>query len=143
MEFKNFTNILFFTCTLGIFLLIFTGVMSAFGAYPTIKGGGVTGSELESLEIQRSMGQAAGLVGETQPGLTSAIGSVISIFLGFLGVIALILIIYGGYLWMTAAGSEEKVKKAKDLLKNAAIGLIIILMAYTITFFVVKQLGKL
>ena len=65
---------------------------------------------------------------------------VIQAFLGLLGIIFVILIIYGGYLWMTSRGNEEQVKKAKDTLQKATIGLIIILAAYAITYFVFTEL---
>lgn len=68
------------------------------------------------------------------------IQTAISAFLGLLGIIFLVLIIYAGYNWMTAQGDEEKVTKAKDTLTRAVIGLIIITMAYAITYFVFSNL---
>ena len=68
------------------------------------------------------------------------IKTVISAFLGLLGIIFLILIIYAGFEWMTAQGDEEKVTKAKDTLTRAVIGLIIIIAAYSITYFVFSSL---
>jgi type IV secretory pathway VirB2 component (pilin) len=64
----------------------------------------------------------------------------ISAFLGLLGIIFIILIIYAGFNWMTAGGDEEKVKLAKDTLIRAVIGLIIIIAAYSITYFVFSNL---
>lgn len=61
------------------------------------------------------------------------IGLVIKVLLSFLGVIFLVLLIYGGYLWMMDRGEEALAKKAKDVIKNAIIGLIIVLAAYAIT----------
>ncbi|MEK7072567.1 MAG: hypothetical protein AAB969_03285, partial [Patescibacteria group bacterium] len=57
--------------------------------------------------------------------LPEAIGKIIQIFLGFLGVIAVVLIIYAGFLWMTAGGDSGKVDKAKSYIKNAIIGIVI------------------
>lgn len=68
------------------------------------------------------------------------IANLIRIFLGLLGVIAVGLIVYGGFLWMTSAGNEERVHKAKQVLINAVVGLTIVLMSYVIVAFV---LGKL
>lgn len=67
-------------------------------------------------------------------------GEVIGIILSVLGVIAVILILYSGFIWMTAAGNTEKIEKAKKILGNAVVGLIIILMAYSITYFVTTKL---
>lgn len=68
------------------------------------------------------------------------IGVIIGVILSFLGVIFLLLIIYGGFLWMTAAGNEEKVTKAKKIIQNSIVGLIIVIAAYAITVFVGTQL---
>lgn len=64
--------------------------------------------------------------------MSTIIGTIVSTVLSLLGVVFLILIIFAGYNWMTAAGEEEKVKKAKDTLTHAAIGLIIVISAYAI-----------
>lgn len=68
------------------------------------------------------------------------IGAIIGTFLSFLGIIFLILIIYGGFTWMTSGGNEIKVLKAKKILTQAVVGLIIILSAYAITSFVFRTL---
>lgn len=73
--------------------------------------------------------------------LTDTIGLLINVLLSFLGVIFLLLIIYAGFLWMTAAGDEGKVDKAKDILITSVIGLIILLSAYAISSFVISQLS--
>jgi cbb3-type cytochrome oxidase subunit 3 len=73
------------------------------------------------------------LTGFNDPALT--IGTFIKFFISFLGVIFLILMIYGGYLWMLARGNEQEVEKAKTIIQNALIGLIIVFMAYGITYF--------
>jgi hypothetical protein len=69
------------------------------------------------------------------------IATVIKAFLGLLGIIFVILIILGGYNWMTAGGNEEKVTKAKDTITRSIIGLIIVVSAYAITYFVFTNLG--
>lgn len=56
--------------------------------------------------------------------------------LGLLGLIAVIMMIWGGFVWMTAAGNEEKVTKAKKVLKYAVTGLIIILLSWAIVAFI-------
>lgn len=57
-----------------------------------------------------------------------------------MGIIFLILIIYGGILWMTGGGNPETIKKAKSILVNSLIGLLIILLSYGFTIFVFQQL---
>jgi hypothetical protein len=64
----------------------------------------------------------------------------IRVALGFLGLIALVIVLYGGFVWMTSGGNEEKISKAKKILTNGLIGLIIILMAVGITQYVLNTL---
>ena len=68
------------------------------------------------------------------------VATVIKTFLGLLGVIFVVLIVIAGFKWMTAEGDEEKIKKATATISNAAIGLIIVIAAYAITYFVFKSL---
>lgn len=70
------------------------------------------------------------------------IGNIITVLLSFVGVVFFVLIIYSGFTWMTAQGNDEKVKKAKSILKNSVIGLIITLAAYTISFFLINYFWK-
>lgn len=70
------------------------------------------------------------------------VARIIQVALGLLGIIFLIIIITAGYKWMTAAGNEEKVKEAKDQLTRGVIGLVIILVAFSITLFVVDEIRK-
>jgi hypothetical protein len=63
----------------------------------------------------------------------------IGYLLGLISVIFLILIIYAGFSWMTAEGNEEKVTKARQLIINAAIGLIITACAYAISYGIFKM----
>jgi len=65
---------------------------------------------------------------------------VIQVVLGLLAIIFLVLMIIAGFDWMTAAGNDEKVKKSTATIKTAIIGLIIVLGAYAITYFVFKYL---
>ncbi len=72
--------------------------------------------------------------------LTSVIGNIIKVFLGLLGIIFLIIFIYSGFLWMTAGGDDKQVARAKKMLINAVVGLVIILFAYGITAFIINAL---
>ena len=65
-------------------------------------------------------------------------GNIIKALLSLLGVIVLIFMVYGGYLWMASGGNEQMVKKSKDILFNTIIGLIIVIAAFAITDFIMK-----
>lgn len=71
----------------------------------------------------QTVGDATGLQA-TDPRIIA--GRLIRAFLSILGVIATVMVVYAGFLWMTAAGDEGKVEKAKKILINGVIGLIII-----------------
>lgn len=64
------------------------------------------------------------------------INRIIKIALSFLGIGTLALMLYAGAIWMMAGGIEEKVTEAKKTLKNALIGLVLVMMAYSLTVFV-------
>lgn len=68
------------------------------------------------------------------------IGNIVNVALGFLGTIFLVLMLYAGFLWMTAQGDEGKVKKAREMITQAIIGIIIIAAAFAISNFVLKSL---
>jgi hypothetical protein len=62
--------------------------------------------------------------------------------LGFLGIIAVLLILLGGFKWMTAAGNEDKVGEAKRMIGAGVIGLIIIMASFGIANFVINAVYK-
>ncbi len=80
--------------------------------------------------------QEAGMVKQD---LRVIIGNIIKIFLSVIGIIAICIVLYAGFLYMTAGGDPEKVTKAKKWLINAVIGLAIIFSAYSITAFLLKM----
>lgn len=68
------------------------------------------------------------------------IGRIISVAIELIGVVVFILLLYGGYIWMTARGDKDKVDTAQKLIANAVIGLAVVLAAYAITNFVVGRM---
>lgn len=74
--------------------------------------------------------------------LEATVIKIIQWVLGFLGLIAVVIILYGGFVWMTAAGNEDKVSTAKKIIGAAVVGLIVILLAWAIVTFVINQSNK-
>lgn len=72
--------------------------------------------------------------------IRTTIGQIINAALGFLGVVAIIIVLMGGFKYMVAGGSDEKVQEARKWIISGVIGLAIILSAYAITTFVIEQL---
>lgn len=70
--------------------------------------------------------------------LETGAGAIVMAVLSLLGVIFMILIIFGGILWMTAGGNEQRVDKAKTTITRAIIGLAVVLLAYAISIFIVS-----
>lgn len=68
--------------------------------------------------------------------IPTGIGRIVGAILAFIGVIFFILMIYGGFMWMTARGNEQQTTRAKELIMAAVIGLIIVLAAYAITSYI-------
>ncbi len=68
--------------------------------------------------------------------LPQLVGDAISVLLSLIGLIFLVLAVYGGFRWMTAQGNKESVEKGRQILVDATIGVILIVSAYAITNFV-------
>jgi hypothetical protein len=86
-------------------------------------------------EAATESGLTESAIGKTGD-IPTMLGVLVSIALSLVGVYFFILILYAGFIWMTAAGSTERVGKAKSKLTSAVIGLVIVLSAYTITQFI-------
>lgn len=70
------------------------------------------------------------------------IGEFVNIALSFAGIIFMIILLYGGWLWGTARGNEEQVSKAESLIRNAVIGIIITFTAFAISNFILRAIGS-
>ena len=77
-------------------------------------------------------------LGSTDPRQTAA--RIINVALGFLGIIAVVIVLLGGFKYMISGGNEEKTTEAKNLIIAGIIGLAIILSAWAITSFVITRL---
>ena len=71
--------------------------------------------------------------------LDDAVIGVINLLLGFLGLIAVIIILIAGFRWMTAGSNEEKHQQARAGIVSGVIGIVIILSAWAIAQFVIQQ----
>lgn len=94
----------------------------------------IGGNFLESARKSSGYAQAS----ETT--FASNLGMVVNIVLSFSGVIFMALMVYAGYLWMTARGDENKIDKAQSMIRGAIVGMIITVGAYSITNFIVPAI---
>lgn len=67
-----------------------------------------------------------------QTGLRGIVLTIVNFFLTFLGLLAVIMVIYGGFLYVSSAGNEENVNKAKKILLYAVLGIIIIIVSFAL-----------
>ncbi len=74
--------------------------------------------------------------------LRETAASLINVLLGLLGLIAVVIVLAGGFKWMTAGGSEDKIAEARKMIFSGVIGLAIILSAWAISLFVINQLSS-
>ena len=95
--------------------------------------------------LKNALGTLEKVADSNKTGLSSDLGTsvaaVIKAVLALIGTIFLVLTIYAGILWMTAQGNEEQVTKAVGIIKASVIGLIIVMSAYAITYFVTSKLA--
>lgn len=94
----------------------------------------------DTTEMSQVTTEVAASAGIGDIDLGTLIARIIRIVLGFLGTIFLVLTILAGFRWMTSGGNEEAIKKAQGSIKTAIIGLVIVLAAYSITYFVFRWL---
>lgn len=107
----------------------------------TVSAGNLSNAFDSSGKLE-SMAGSDGMGYNIQTDSDKLIGAIIKAFLSVLGIIFLVLMLYGGYLWMTDRGNDDSVKKAKNVIQAAVIGLIIVLISYSITYFVISNLGS-
>ncbi len=127
IKYKRIIQIFF----LFLFFLFFSKLCLAQGV--SCSGVGQEGGNSQICEFPNPLGQEV-----NNPNV--AIGTVINKILGVVGSIALVMFIYGGFVWMTAGGNTDKVQKAKNILVWSTLGLIMIFSSYSIIKFIFKNI---
>ncbi len=92
---------------------------------------------ITSEQLGLEYGAATGL-GSTD--VRTTVAQIIRVAMGLLGIVAVVIILVGGFKWMTAGGNEEQVGEAKKWIFSGVIGLAIILSAYALASFIINQL---
>lgn len=123
---KVFGLMMLMSVVLPVSMLLFTGEAKAVNPW----------GDTFSNNVGYNSFQQVGL-GNRDPRTIAA--NVINIMLGLLGVIAIIIILFGGFKWMTAAGNDDKVGEAKKLLGAGIIGLLIVLSAYAVSIYILRS----
>ncbi len=77
----------------------------------------------------------------TDTNVAGLVGKIIQAALSLVATIFFFLMVYGGFLWMTARGNSDQIGKAKDLITQAIVGVVVISAAWAITNFVISRIG--
>lgn len=121
--------------TLGIALILVTPTLAL--GESVLENALYNGPDSETGKLLKKF-EPGGLNKIKTPGIITF--EVLQIVLGFLGIVGVIMMIYAGFLWITAGGEEEKAKQGRTILFQAIVGILIVLAAYTITYFIINQL---
>lgn len=94
--------------------------------------------------VARAQGGLSGVpppTGTATGDLAQVILRIINYVLAIVGIVALAYLVYGGFMYITSAGNEDKVEAAKQIIINAVIGIVVIGVAAAIVNFVIRGVG--
>lgn len=94
----------------------------------------------KAAELNLGLSEVAGEIALPSADVRVVITRIINVAMGFLGIVAVLIILWGGFTWMTAGGNEDKVAEAKKIITAGIIGLIIVITSFAIASFVVQSL---
>ncbi len=100
------------------------------------EGGGSNGAAKKAMEGFESVNTVG-----AETNLQSSIGTILTVVYSIVGIVAVVMVILGGISYATSQGDAGKLKKGKDTILYGIIGLIIVLLAFAITNFVLSSLG--
>jgi hypothetical protein len=108
-----------------------------------------TSTNAATSNLGTMLNQAAGAEGagydtsvSGESALAKTAGIIVRAFISLIGIIFISYTIYGGFLWMTAAGKEDQITKSKNIIRDGIIGIIIILGAAAIYYFIFNALNQ-
>lgn len=119
--------------------VIFGGQFALAAETSAVEINSPTVSTLAKADSLSNLDKAANIGGlKNDVSLGTRIGTIINGILSIIGVVMLVLFIYGGFTWMTAGGNEEKVRQATKILGSAVVGFILIFLSYALTNFFIQ-----
>lgn len=125
-------------------VLVFLGLFLVFISFPLSLLAASQGTYNFANESGLNLtGKEAGYDPSLTPEPELMIGKIIQTILSFVGVIFLALMIFGGITWLTAQGDSQKVTKAKGIIEESIVGIIIIIIAYAVSSFLIGRFTPL
>ncbi len=121
----------------------FTSKITRLVAAGTIATGAILGLAARALAVTNldlGLNQVQNTIALGNRDIRETIADIINVLMGLLGIIAVVMILIGGFKWMTAGGNEDKVGEAKKFIIQGIVGLVIILSSWAIARFVLTQL---
>ncbi len=119
--------------------IIFPIILAAASFSPVARAGSDQQQDSTVQKFLKEAGEKAYGVSGKPPEPAIVVGNIVQEALLLVGVILFALFLYGGILWMTSGGNEERVTKAKGLIQNAFWGMVIVAGAYLISFFITER----
>ena len=103
---------------------------------------GISGSDIcTDTNVSDELKAAAGCDLSSGDTLVPVVTGIIQVVLGLVGIVAVCVMIYGGFTYLTSTGNPAKIAKAKNILLYGVVGVVVAGLAYAIVFFVSKALG--
>lgn len=125
-----------------IALAAFLLMINWFFYFPQPAWGGDVNDLWGGSDVKTNIAINSGLPSEVNNDPRLIAAEIIREILGFLGILAVIIVLYAGFRWMTSGGSEDQISSAKKTLVAGLIGLVIILFAFALASFVINQLSR-
>ena len=119
---------------LAIFSIIQVASLASF-AHPALADDALFNS-------QTGVNEIGSVYGNQKTDIRVVIVNIIQVILGFLAIIFLGLTIFAGFRYMTAAGNQDQTKKAIGQIRDAVIGLVIVLASWTITIYIIRYISR-
>ena len=127
-------------------IILFIGLITNFLIFPSsICSAGISPTGQNMLDFLDATAGNAGL-NKIDSGETAAmniVGGIINVALSLIGIIFFILMLWAGIRWMTSQGNEEMIKEAKNTIRTAIIGIVVVFSSFLITNFILNQVKKI
>lgn len=127
-----FLTALLLTAAFGVFSPVSADTATPSDSTPSGTPSTTTESATKTINLQNPLGTTS---------VPALIGNIIKTVLAIVGALALAMFIYGGFTWLTSGGSADKIKKGKDILMWAVIGLVVIFASYSLVDFLLTAFG--